>query len=740
VATSFTPIDGPGDVSALWHVLEQRLDAFVNHWEEHKTPPALADHLPEGPAGVRRMVLVELIKIDLDYRAQHRQGKRIEEYAREFPELGEPHQLPNDLIFEEFQARRRSGESVRPDEYFERFPAQSERLARLFGVVDPHQTTAIGRILPPAEVKVGDRLDDFDLLLQLGRGAFAKVFLARQRSMHRLVALKVSVERGVEAQTLAQLDHPHIVRVFDQRVVSATGLTLLYMSYLPGGTLKDVITWMQQTPADKRTGQTLLAAVDQVLKDRGETPPVDSAARQRLSEMSWPETVCWLGARLAEALDYAHRQGVLHRDIKPANVLLGADASPRLADFNVGACSKLTGSGPAAIFGGSLPYMSPEQLEAFNPAHPRTADSLDGRSDVYSLAVTLWELLTGTRPFPDPADDDEMYFLLARLSHDRRLGVSPQARSQLPPTMPPGLANALLRALDPDPSRRHETAGDFARDLELCLLPRTRDLVQPAPGNWRHWARRHSVFAFYLVGLAPNLVAAAFSIYFNEQEIIWRDAPAAKAVFDRTTIWVNLIFFPLGIVLTYLFFRPMFGSFRRLSRGQVISEGELATIRRISLFMGSVTAGVCAALFAISGIIFPIVLHSQVPDLPASVTWHFLMSQLMCGLIAGSYPFFSLTWLAVRMAFPAFLSRAGLTDEDVRNLDTMEWWLGPFLVVAAAVPLLALGFYVMLIGATANRSAMAVVAFAGTMGLFAAWALTAATRRDLAALRALARR
>ena len=115
--------------------------------------------------------------------------------------------------------------------------------------------------------------------------------------------------------------------------------------------------------------------------------------------MTWPESVCHLGARLAEALDYAHRQGVLHRDIKPANVLLGADAAPRLADFNVGSCSKLEGASPAAFFGGSVPYMSPEQNEAFNPAHPRKVDSLDGRSDIYSLAVTLWELLTGLKPF-----------------------------------------------------------------------------------------------------------------------------------------------------------------------------------------------------------------------------------------------------------------------------------------------------------------------------------------------------
>ena len=91
--------------------------------------------------------------------------------------------------------------------------------------------------------------------------------------------------------------------------------------------------------------------------------------------------------------------GVLHRDVKPANVLLAADGSPKLADFNVSFSSKLDGATPAAYFGGSLAYMSPEQLEASNPDHSRQPDELDGRSDVYSLAVMLWEMLTGTRPF-----------------------------------------------------------------------------------------------------------------------------------------------------------------------------------------------------------------------------------------------------------------------------------------------------------------------------------------------------
>src|SRR6202035_5658991 len=95
------------------------------------------------------------------------------------------------------------------------------------------------------QVEVGDRLDDFYLLTRLGSGAFATVFLARQQSMQRLVALKVSASRGAEPQTLAQLDHPSIVRVFDQRQLPEAGLSLMYMQYVAGGTLQQVIARLQ---------------------------------------------------------------------------------------------------------------------------------------------------------------------------------------------------------------------------------------------------------------------------------------------------------------------------------------------------------------------------------------------------------------------------------------------------------------------------------------------------------------
>ena len=123
----------------------------------------------------------------------------------------------------------------------------------------------------------GDRIDDFELLTQLGRGAFAQVFLARQVSMERLVALKISDHKGSEPQTLAQLDHPNIVRVFDQRVAENPTARLLYMEVIPGGTLQEVVKQVRQAEKGDRTGRLLLDAVDQQLGGSGASPPGNSA-------------------------------------------------------------------------------------------------------------------------------------------------------------------------------------------------------------------------------------------------------------------------------------------------------------------------------------------------------------------------------------------------------------------------------------------------------------------------------
>ena len=219
----------------------------------------------------------------------------------------------------------------------------------------------------------------------------------------------------------------------------------------------------------------------------------------------WPEVVCGLGAKLARALDHAHRHGVLHRDIKPANVLVTADGSPKLADFNIGFSSKVAGATPAAYFGGTVAYMSPEQLEACNPAHERKPESLDGRSDLYSLAIVLWELLTGERPFADEQLAAGWGATLARNDRPppgrRRSRIWPRAFLG---TGRPDCATFSCDALIPTRHSPGQRQRDWPGSSSCACSRKAHTLLSPPLQSWRRVARRFPVTWVLLAAVLPE--------------------------------------------------------------------------------------------------------------------------------------------------------------------------------------------------------------------------------------------
>jgi len=350
-----------------WTLLEAALGAFVAAWDAEGTPPVIGEYLDDFSPNSRLPAAVEMIKVDLEQRWQRGLRRLIEDYFTEIPDLAVC--VPPELLFEEYHTRKLAGDIVSPAEFFIRFPDQSSALAELFRVDPQLRSTLVVDAVQVSrlDLQPGETIDDFDLMLRVGHGAFATVFLARQRSMQRIVALKVSADEGTEPQTLAQLDHDNIIRVYDQRLVPERRLRLLYMQYASGGTLADILHALRSVPRTQWSGREYLRMLDRGLEDRGESPPDDSSLRRKIAGMTWSQLVCCLGAQLAAALDYAHRRGVLHRDLKPANVLLTAEGLPKLADFNISFASQLEGTAPEDHFGGSIAYMSPEQLEACNP-------------------------------------------------------------------------------------------------------------------------------------------------------------------------------------------------------------------------------------------------------------------------------------------------------------------------------------------------------------------------------------
>ncbi|MEV6215834.1 serine/threonine-protein kinase [Nocardia sp. NPDC051833] len=591
-------------------------------------------------------------------------------------------------------------------------------------------------------IAVGTRIGDFELLTELGAGAFARVFLARQRSMQRLVAVKISADSGSEPQTLAQLDHDYIVRVFDQQVLddpadSSPRLRLLYMQFLPGGTLLDVLRWVRATPLAERTSGLLLDAVDAAMEEKGEIRPADSAVRAHLARLSWPETVAWLGSRLAAALHHAAGNGVLHRDVKPANVLLTAEGVPKLADFNI-SFSRATDTNPVSYFGGSLSYMSPEQLEACHPGYERTAADLDTRADIYSLGVLLWELLTGAKPFDDttvPLDELRPEIALDAALERRDEGVTAAALAQLPADCPAALRRVLLACLAADRADRWPDAGVLAAQFDLCLDPHARDLVDPPPNSWRIRLRPY-LFAILALSITiPNLLAAIYNAQLNTALIVDRLDPATRETLLTVAGVTNVLFFSAGAATLIYLARRLLIVPRRLRAGLRCSPGALDRARRDSLRFGNQAVVVAVVLWLSAAVVFAATI-ALAGNLTLRTAVHFLIAAAISAAIATTYPFFLITLYLTRCVYPLFVHHGQDFRADGAALTGLVTRCHRYLMTAASIPLLAIGSatFLSIPDLLTTTTPLRAICVGGALGFAGSYALFRVIEGDTRAL------
>ena len=450
-------------------------------------------------------------------------------YLDRYHDLGEDTIVA--LIYEEFCLREEDQEHPDPAEYLARFPQVAVALGR---VLEIHElvgsgtvpttlscsssgtdgTPSAGRAFPEA----GETIADFVLVEELGRGAFARVFLAKERELaDRPVALKVSRRGSREPQTLARLQHTHIVPVHSHRIDSVSGLHLLCMPYFGRITLSRVLADSQVQTAT--SGVVLADALDR-LGTGGELPVGNSAARQELSRRSYSRAIAWWCARLAEALAHAHDRGVLHRDIKPSNVLVTADGMPMLLDFNL-AREPLPDDGTSAdtaTLGGTIDYMAPEHLKALGEP---SSHAVDGRADLYGLGVVVYEAVTGQRPFSSPRRGSSVVEALMHAIDDR-LRPLPRLRDRHP-EIPPALEAVIRRCLEPLPGDRYQTAAELAADLQAVAddlpLGGTREPWTSRATGWLRRRRKMLAMAA-VVFLALTAVAGSVLNFWNEKNKI----------------------------------------------------------------------------------------------------------------------------------------------------------------------------------------------------------------------------
>jgi tetratricopeptide (TPR) repeat protein len=485
-----------GLTSEDWAAREQVLRRFEEAWRRGLRP-ALENYLPASELP-RRAVLLELVHADFEYRLKDGEPARVEEYLTRFPELKSDPDAELELITAELELRRRREPGLGLDDFLARFPQYGAELVsmrkglRHAGATPPlrptcpqcHERLEIPVNAPPGAVNctscgaairldlgpltIGprgqSRLGKYELLAEVGRGSFGIVYRARDTELDRVVALKVpraghlaspeEEDRFLrEARSAARLEHPHIVAIHDFGRAGET--CYLACAFVYGTTLADHL----------------------------------AAGR-----LSFREAAV-LVARVANALNYAHFHGVIHRDVKPSNIMLDQAGQPHLTDF--GLARRDAGEVTMTLDGeilGTPAYMSPEQARG-------EGHRVDGRSDLYSLGVILYELLTQALPFRGNGQ-----MVLKQLLEDE-----PLPPRRLNDRIPRDLETICLKCLEKEPDRRYDSARSLAEDLGRFANGEPI-LARPVGRAERlgRWCRRNPWAAAFVTALVLGVIGSTW--------------------------------------------------------------------------------------------------------------------------------------------------------------------------------------------------------------------------------------
>ncbi len=400
---------------------------------------------------------------------------------------------PMDVLAEQFTRECRDGLQPSVEEYAEKNPELANKIRDLFPSIQAIEQLGSHAASEKRFAKANavfdrnriEQIGDYRIVREMGRGGMGIVYEAIQQSLGRHVAIKLLLQTSTdpkhlqrferEARTAANLHHTNIVPVFG--VGSQDGFHYYVMQLIDGMGLDRIIE-------DQRQSNT--------------SPEPTKGFKTHLSLISNHETVAEIGRNVAEALHYAHEQGTLHRDIKPANLLLDNEGCVWVTDFGLAKAMEDSNVSRTGEVIGTLRFMAPEQFSG----HP------DPRSDVYSLGLTIYELLT-----LKPAYDESSRSHLLSGANAAQVGI--ELPSKLDTDIPRDLETIVMKACAREPQDRYQTAGDLAEDLENFLEGRPIRARPPsALETFTKWCRRNPAIASLsgIAALLLTLVAVSTSI------------------------------------------------------------------------------------------------------------------------------------------------------------------------------------------------------------------------------------
>jgi eukaryotic-like serine/threonine-protein kinase len=365
------------------------------------------------------------------------------------------------------------------------------------------------------------KIGEYIILKEIGRGGMGIVLLGIHQALSRLTAIKVlppsfSTDKEAltsfqdEAKIVAKFNHPNIVPIYS--INQEKGMYYIAMGYITGMSLKDVLTKIKKTKTSSLKAANIKELLVSTFASEKDITQKSISLKRGLNfwNASYFEFIAKIFAEIANALDYAHQNGIYHGDVKPSNIILTNEGVPMILDFGLAQDNKITTSSKNKEFSGTLAYSAPEQVNE---------NVVDDKTDIWSIGVVLYEALTSRNPFRSNTLSKTI---------DSVSKANPTPLKSYDKKIPVELEAITLKCLERKPENRYKSIKELAEDLENYLESKpTKAKPINYLGRLNKWIKRNPRLFFFAVSVITTLLTSTYfySITF------WRKT--ADTYFDK---------------------------------------------------------------------------------------------------------------------------------------------------------------------------------------------------------------